>query len=78
MLDASPTHGSYHWTFERHAIHPIVIKPGTWSVTDCVDRVISLGLIPLTAAPFIGGSLNPITDAVLCGMLLAHSHIGFQ
>ena len=53
----SPTHGSYHWTFER---------------------LISAGLIPLTIAPFAAGSLNPITDAVLCGAILIHSHIGFE
>ncbi|KAL3425354.1 CybS protein [Phlyctema vagabunda] len=54
---SSPTHGSYHWTFER---------------------LISAGLVPLTIAPFAAGSLNPLTDAVLCGTVLIHSHIGFQ
>lgn len=42
---------------------------------------ISLGsaaLVPLTIAPFAAGSLNPITDAVLCATILVHSHIGFQ
>lgn len=42
---------------------------------------ISLGsaaLVPLTIAPFAAGSLNPITDAVLCATILIHSHIGFQ
>jgi len=53
----SPSHGSYHWTFER---------------------LISAGLVPLTFAPFIGGSLNPLMDGVLCAALLAHSHIGFE
>ena len=54
---ASPSHGSYHWTFER---------------------LISAGLIPLTIAPFAAGSLNPTTDAILCGAILIHSHIGFE
>jgi succinate dehydrogenase (ubiquinone) membrane anchor subunit len=54
---ASPSHGSYHWTFER---------------------LISASLIPLTIAPFAAGSLNPIMDAVLCGSILIHSHIGFE
>jgi len=54
---ANPSHGSYHWTFER---------------------LISAGLIPLTIAPFAAGSLNPIADAVLCGAILIHSHIGFE
>ena len=53
----NPSHGSYHWTFER---------------------LISAGLIPLTIAPFAAGSLNPLTDALLCGMILIHSHIGFE
>ncbi|EPE24632.1 Fumarate reductase respiratory complex transmembrane subunit [Glarea lozoyensis ATCC 20868] len=55
--DPSPTHGSYHWTFER---------------------LVSAGLVPLTIAPFAAGSLNPMTDAVLCGAILIHSHIGFE
>lgn len=53
----SPTHGSYHWTFER---------------------LLSLCLVPLTAAPFAAGSINPTLDAVLVFGLLVHSHIGFQ
>ena len=52
----SPTHGSYHWTFER---------------------AISVGLIPLTIAPFAYGSLNPVLDAVFVTTILLHSHIGF-
>ena len=52
----SPTHGSYHWTFER---------------------ALSLGLVPLTIAPFAYGSLNPVMDSVLVAALLLHSHVGF-
>ncbi|KAI2622441.1 CybS-domain-containing protein [Hypoxylon sp. NC1633] len=55
--DPHPTHGSYHWTFER---------------------VVAAGIIPLTLAPFAGSSLNPGLDAVLCSLLLVHSHVGFQ
>ncbi|KAH9897564.1 CybS-domain-containing protein [Xylariomycetidae sp. FL2044] len=55
--DPAPTHGSYHWTFER-----------------CV----AAGLIPLSVAPFAAGSLNPTTDAILCSLILVHSHLGFQ
>jgi succinate dehydrogenase (ubiquinone) membrane anchor subunit len=32
----------------------------------------------LTVAPFASGSLNPTTDAILCGAILIHSHIGFE
>ncbi|TGO30598.1 hypothetical protein BPAE_0004g00550 [Botrytis paeoniae] len=53
----SPSHGSYHWTFERS---------------------IAVGLIPLTVAPFVSGSLNPATDALLCAAIIIHSHIGFE
>ncbi|KAH6664091.1 CybS-domain-containing protein [Halenospora varia] len=53
----SPSHGSYHWTFER---------------------LVSAGLVPITLAPFAAGSLNPMTDAILCGAILIHSHIGFE
>ncbi|EEP77984.1 succinate dehydrogenase cytochrome b small subunit [Uncinocarpus reesii 1704] len=53
----SPTHGSYHWDFER---------------------LVAISLIPLTITPFAAGSLNPVTDAILCGALVLHSHIGFQ
>lgn len=53
----NPTHGSYHWSFER---------------------LVTIGLVPLTIAPFAAGSLHPITDAVLGATLVLHSHIGFQ
>ncbi|TAQ90753.1 hypothetical protein B7494_g921 [Chlorociboria aeruginascens] len=53
----NPSHGSYHWTFER---------------------LLSASLIPLTIAPFAAGSLNPVTDALLCGVIIIHSHIGFE
>ncbi|KAF2128038.1 succinate dehydrogenase-like protein membrane anchor subunit [Dothidotthia symphoricarpi CBS 119687] len=55
--EASPTHGSYHWSFER---------------------IVSAGLVPLTIAPFAAGSLNPVTDSILCALLVVHSHIGFE
>ena len=42
------------------------------------ERAVAAGLIPLTVAPFAGGSLNPGMDAVLCALLLVHSHGGFQ
>ncbi|KAK3180882.1 membrane anchor subunit of succinate dehydrogenase, Sdh4 [Lecanicillium sp. MT-2017a] len=42
------------------------------------ERLLAAGLVPLTIAPFASGSLNPTMDAVLCSMLLLHSHMGFQ
>ena len=41
-------------------------------------RLLSVALVPLTVAPFAAGTLNPITDALLCATILIHSHIGFQ
>ncbi|KAJ5872644.1 uncharacterized protein N7529_004997 [Penicillium soppii] len=42
------------------------------------ERLVSVGLVPLTIAPFAAGSLNPVMDAILCTLIVAHSHIGFQ
>lgn len=53
----SPSHGSYHWTF---------------------DRIVAAGLIPMVLTPFAAGSINPTLDAALCGLMLIHTHQGFQ
>ncbi|UNI23369.1 membrane anchor subunit of succinate dehydrogenase, Sdh4 [Purpureocillium takamizusanense] len=42
------------------------------------ERLLAAGLVPLTVAPFAAGSLNPTMDAILCGTVLLHSHLGFQ
>lgn len=42
------------------------------------ERLLAAGLIPLSVAPFAAGSLNPTMDAILCGAVLIHSHMGFQ
>ncbi|KAL3481992.1 CybS-domain-containing protein [Aspergillus californicus] len=42
------------------------------------ERLVCVGLIPLTVAPFAAGTLNPVMDAVLCSLLVMHSHVGFQ
>ena len=42
------------------------------------ERLISAGLIPLTVAPFAAGSLHPVSDSILCALLVLHSHIGFE
>ena len=48
-------------------------------VTDMLEgRIVAASLIPLTVAPFAGAALNPVMDAVLCGTLVIHSHMGFQ
>ena len=43
-----------------------------------MPRLVSIGLVPLTVAPFAAGSLNPILDATLAATILIHSYIGFQ
>ncbi|KAF1851466.1 mitochondrial inner membrane protein [Cucurbitaria berberidis CBS 394.84] len=42
------------------------------------ERIVAAGLIPVTIAPFAAGSLNPVTDSILCALLIIHSHIGFE
>ena len=42
------------------------------------NRLVAVGLVPLTIAPFAAGTLNPVMDAALCSVLVLHSHIGFQ
>ncbi|KAL5352325.1 membrane anchor subunit of succinate dehydrogenase, Sdh4 [Pseudogymnoascus australis] len=42
------------------------------------ERLIAAGLVPLTIAPFVAGTFNPATDAIICGAVLLHSHIGFD
>ncbi|KAI1499052.1 CybS-domain-containing protein [Biscogniauxia marginata] len=42
------------------------------------ERAVAAGLVPLAVAPFAAGSLNPGADAVLCALVLVHSHLGFQ
>ncbi|KAH0610002.1 uncharacterized protein H6S33_012548 [Morchella sextelata] len=60
--EPNPSHGSYHWTFER--------SPPT--------QLVSVGLVPLTVAPFAFGSVSPVTDAILGAAVVIHSHIGFE
>ena len=48
------------------------------ALTDFRCRIVSAGLIPLTIAPFAAGSLNPVSDSILCALLVVHSHIGFE
>jgi len=53
-------------------------KPTSGSYHWSFERLLAAGLVPLTAAPFIGGALSPVLDAVFCTTLLLHSHIGFE
>ena len=42
------------------------------------ERVVSVALIPVTVAPFMGASMTPVVDSILAGLLIVHSHMGFQ
>ncbi|KAG5438916.1 hypothetical protein PCANB_002246 [Pneumocystis canis] len=42
------------------------------------ERLVSVSLVPLVMAPFVGSSTNPILDAILSLALVVHSHIGFD
>ncbi|WPH04977.1 succinate dehydrogenase flavoprotein subunit [Acrodontium crateriforme] len=42
------------------------------------ERIISVGLIPLTVAPFAAGSLSPLLDGTLCGLIILHTYLGFS
>jgi len=53
-------------------------KPTEGSYHWDFERLLAVGLVPLTAAPFIGGALSPTLDAIFCATLLLHSHIGFE
>jgi len=57
MLETSPVHGSYHWSFER---------------------IVAVTLVPLTIAPFAGGALSPMLDAIMASLFVIHSYQGLQ
>ncbi|CAI4218702.1 unnamed protein product [Parascedosporium putredinis] len=84
---------SFHTTSKKallpvgpQVINKTVNDPTSWRDGDpahgsyhwTFDRLLALGLVPLTVAPFAAGSLNPGLDAVLCATVLVHSHLGFQ
>lgn len=62
-------------TFEQELME---YSPTHGSYHWIAERAISVGLIPLTLAPFAAGSLNPTTDAILIAAIVLHTHIGFQ
>lgn len=41
------------------------------------ERLLAMGLVPLTAAPFLGVT-HPIVDTTFCLSVLFHSHCGFK
>lgn len=42
------------------------------------ERILVVGLIPMTVLPFATGSISPILDATLGATLLIHSQLGFE
>lgn len=43
-----------------------------------LNRIVSAAILPATIAPFAAGTLNPMMDGLLIGLILVHSHIGFE
>jgi hypothetical protein len=43
-----------------------------------VNRLVSVALIPIAVTPFAAGSLSPLLDGGLIGLIIVHSYIGFQ
>lgn len=41
-------------------------------------RAVSAAILPITIAPFAAGSLNPMLDGIFIGLILIHTHIGFE
>lgn len=41
-------------------------------------RLVSVAILPMSIAPFAAGSLNPMMDGLFVGLILVHSHIGFE
>lgn len=41
-------------------------------------RGVSVALVPLTVIPFAAGSLSPVLDGSLIGLLILHSYMGFS
>lgn len=41
-------------------------------------RIVSVAILPMTVMPFATGVLNPMMDGLLIGLVLVHSHIGFE
>lgn len=64
-----------HYTTTQHIAAP---RNNDYGAQLTHTRIVSAGLIPLTIAPFAAGSLNPVTDSILCALLVVHSHIGFE
>lgn len=42
------------------------------------ERLVGVGLVPLTVAPYVFGSMTPLADSLLSVLLLVHCHTGFQ
>lgn len=42
------------------------------------DRILAMGLVPLTAFPFVMGVEFPMVDSIFCLTVLLHSYAGFK
>ncbi|PQE22712.1 succinate dehydrogenase subunit D protein [Rutstroemia sp. NJR-2017a BVV2] len=76
ILPPLPRYLTYATANDAAPVPPANPAHGSYHWT--FERLVAVGLIPLTIAPFASGSLNPTTDALLAGAILIHSHIGFE
>ncbi|ANZ75109.1 BA75_02169T0 [Komagataella pastoris] len=42
------------------------------------EKIIAVGMVPLTITPFVTGVSTPVLDSLLAGSLLIHCYAGFQ
>lgn len=60
---------------------PVAIPPPSkshGSLHWTTERALVVGMVPLLVAPMAGASLSPILDGTLGGLILLHSHFGFE
>merc|ERR1711939_448543 len=65
--------GTVNDAYEAPEPHP---QHGSYHWT--FDRIVSIGVLPLTVAPFAAGSLSPLLDGAFISLLIIHTYTGFQ
>ncbi|KAI7545353.1 hypothetical protein KC331_g6264, partial [Hortaea werneckii] len=65
--------GTVNDAYEAPEPHP---QHGSYHWT--FDRIVSIGVLPLTVAPFAAGSLSPLLDSAFISLLIIHTYTGFQ
>ncbi|TKA33241.1 hypothetical protein B0A50_00794 [Salinomyces thailandicus] len=63
-------------TVNDAAVHPEP-HPQHGSYHWSMERLVSIGILPLTVAPFAAGSLSPLLDGAFISLLIVHTYMGF-